>query len=153
MPLRKSIAATLQLLRGIRNLEQKAFVADSASAQAHISNLEQGKWLPELNTVTRFCQVLEVEPLTFLTLAFAAQAGVKPGDLLERVVHELHDLGLINTIPEWSDKPGIHPRTLKAAALKTEIQRLAAEGKSRMEVARELDVSYTSVRRYWPLSQ
>ncbi len=82
-----SLAAALRTLRKARGLSQEAF--SDVSSRTYLSSLERDLKSPTLNKLAELCQVMDVHPLTLLTLAYA---GASPADidrLLAQVRREL----------------------------------------------------------------
>jgi transcriptional regulator with XRE-family HTH domain len=69
MTQKSSFAAALRTTRKARGLSQEAF--SDVSSRTYLSSLERGLKSPTLNKVSELCAVLEVHPLTLLTLAYA----------------------------------------------------------------------------------
>jgi transcriptional regulator with XRE-family HTH domain len=70
MTQKSSFAAALRTTRKARGLSQEAF--SDVSSRTYLSSLERGLKSPTLNKVAELCAVMEVHPLTLLTLAYAA---------------------------------------------------------------------------------
>lgn len=82
-----SLAAALKTVRRARGLSQEAF--SDVSSRTYLSSLERGLKSPTLNKVAELCEVLEVHPLTLMTLAYAGESASKTTQLLEQVQKEL----------------------------------------------------------------
>lgn len=85
-----SLASALRTVRKARGLSQEAF--SDVSSRTYLSSLERELKSPTLNKLGELCQVMEVHPLTLLTLAYA---GERPRDidaLLAKVRQELEAL-------------------------------------------------------------
>ena len=86
MALKNSFPAALKAVRKARGLSQEAF--SDVSSRTYMSSLERGLKSPTLSKVTELCEVMDVHPLTLLTLAYGGDSkGVDK--LIERVQHEL----------------------------------------------------------------
>jgi transcriptional regulator with XRE-family HTH domain len=86
---KSSFPAALKTVRKARGLSQEAF--SDVSSRTYLSSLERGLKSPTLNKVAELCEVLNVHPLTLLTLTYAG--GGKGADkLFERVQRELTDI-------------------------------------------------------------
>jgi len=70
MTQKSSFATALRTVRKARGLSQEAF--SDVSSRTYLSSLERGLKSPTLNKVAELCEVLDVHPLTVLTLAYAA---------------------------------------------------------------------------------
>jgi transcriptional regulator with XRE-family HTH domain len=86
MTLKNSFPAALKQVRKARGLSQEAF--SNVSSRTYLSSLERGLKSPTLSKVAELCEVMEVHPLTLLTLAYGGDS--KGADkLIERVQREL----------------------------------------------------------------
>ena len=83
---KSSFPAALKTVRKARGLSQEAF--SDVSSRTYLSSLERGLKSPTLNKVAELCEVLDVHPLTLLTLAYAAD-GKGADKLFERVQREM----------------------------------------------------------------
>ncbi len=87
MTLKPSLADALRRIRRARGLSQEAF--SDVSSRTYLSSLERDLKSPTLNKLAELCEVMEVHPLTLLTLAYAG-AGQRDISLaLDRVRYEL----------------------------------------------------------------
>jgi transcriptional regulator with XRE-family HTH domain len=64
-----SLAAALKTARKARGLSQEAF--SDVSSRTYLSTLERGLKSPTLSKLGALCEVMEIHPLTLLTLAYA----------------------------------------------------------------------------------
>jgi len=86
MTSKNSFPAALKMVRKARGLSQEAF--SDVSSRTYMSSLERGLKSPTLSKVAELCEVMDVHPLTLLTLAYGGDS--KGGDkLIERVRREL----------------------------------------------------------------
>ena len=86
MTLKNSFPAALKTVRKARGLSQEAF--SDVSSRTYMSSLERGLKSPTLSKVAELCEVMDVHPLTLLTLAYGGDSnGV--GEVIERVQREL----------------------------------------------------------------
>lgn len=69
---KNSFATALRTVRKARGLSQEAF--SEVSSRTYLSSLERGLKSPTLNKVAELCEVLDVHPLTLLTLAYAGDS-------------------------------------------------------------------------------
>ncbi|ANY86214.1 helix-turn-helix protein [Pseudomonas putida] len=149
MSIPKGFASALRLVRVSRQLNQKDLGGQIASS--HISQLEAGKTSPTLKLSVELAGALGVEPVALLAIALAAERGVTPNQLLALATADLEKLQLLDAVPPA--EPGAidapHPTTARANKANAEVQRLKAQGMSRLEVAQELGLSKTTVQRYW----
>lgn len=89
MTLKNSFPAALKQVRKARGLSQESF--SDVSSRTYLSSLERGLKSPTLNKVAELCAVMDVHPLTLLTLAYAGD-GKGVDKVFERVQRELEDL-------------------------------------------------------------
>ena len=82
-----SFAAALKRVRKARGLSQEAF--SDVSSRTYMSSLERDLKSPTLNKLAELCEVMEVHPLTLLTLAYAGNSTHKADQLLAQVRREL----------------------------------------------------------------
>jgi transcriptional regulator with XRE-family HTH domain len=82
-----SLAAALRTLRKARGLSQEAF--SDVSSRTYLSSLERDLKSPTLNKLAELCQVMDVHPLTLLTLAYAGARTADTDQLLALVRREL----------------------------------------------------------------
>jgi transcriptional regulator with XRE-family HTH domain len=86
MPSKNAFPAALQAIRKARGLSQEDF--SDVSSRTYLSSLERGLKSPTLTKIVELCEVMEVHPLTLLTLAYGRDSkGVQ--DVLARVQREL----------------------------------------------------------------
>ena len=85
MASKNSFAAALRIVRKARDLSQEAF--SDVSSRTYVSSLERGLKSPTLTKLTELCQVLDIHPMTLLTLAYAADGQIDA--LFARVKREL----------------------------------------------------------------
>lgn len=91
MAAKNSLAAALKTVRKARGLSQEAF--SDVSSRTYMSSLERDLKSPTLNKLAELCEVMEIHPLTLLTLAYAGGGQRKTDQLLEQVRVELEKLG------------------------------------------------------------
>jgi transcriptional regulator with XRE-family HTH domain len=80
----------LREMRVARGLSQEAF--SLVSSRTYVSSLERGLKSPTLLKVDALAEVLEVHPLTLLTLAYVGNKPKSADVLVERVLNELRGL-------------------------------------------------------------
>lgn len=86
-PPTSDFATALLTLRSARGLSQEQF--DVVSGRTYISKLEQGEKQPTLRKVDELSTVLQVHPLTLLTVAYCNRGSIGEVDrLLSRVREE-----------------------------------------------------------------
>ena len=87
MAARYSLAKALKTVRKARGLSHEAF--SDVSSRTYMSTLERDLKSPTLNKLAELCKVMEVHPLTLLTLAYAGDSTSKAEELLAQVRREL----------------------------------------------------------------
>ena len=94
---KSSLPDALRRIRKARGLSQEAF--SDVSSRTYLSSLERGLKRPTLNKLTELCEVMEVHPLTLLTLAYAGDDLQQADQLLAQVRQQLE------TVTKKSDAP------------------------------------------------
>jgi transcriptional regulator with XRE-family HTH domain len=84
---KNSLATAIRTVRKARGLSQEAF--SDVSSRTYMSSLERDLKSPTLHKLTELCEVMEVHPLTLLTLAYAGDGPHKADQLLAQVRQEL----------------------------------------------------------------
>ncbi|QFZ85030.1 helix-turn-helix domain-containing protein [Variovorax paradoxus] len=84
-----SFPTALKAVRKARGLSQEAF--SDVSSRTYLSSLERGLKSPTLSKVSDLCEVMDVHPLTLLTLAYAGNDKARD-KLFERVRRELAEI-------------------------------------------------------------
>ena len=82
-----SLATAIRTIRKARGLSQEAF--SDVSSRTYMSSLERDLKSPTLHKLTELCEVMDVHPLTLLTLAYAGDSTRKADQLLAQVRQEL----------------------------------------------------------------
>ncbi|HIE9721888.1 TPA: helix-turn-helix domain-containing protein, partial [Klebsiella variicola subsp. variicola] len=82
-----SLAKALKTVRKARGLSQEAF--SDVSSRTYMSTLERDLKSPTISKLAELCEVMEVHPLTLLTLAYAGDSTRKTDQLLAQVRQEL----------------------------------------------------------------
>lgn len=85
-----SLAKALKTVRKARGLSQEAF--SDVSSRTYMSTLERDLKSPTLSKLAELCEVMEVHPLTLLTLAYAGNSERQADQLLEQVRQELKEI-------------------------------------------------------------
>lgn len=88
-----SLALALRRVRDVRGLSQEAF--SDVSSRTYVSSLERGKKNPTLGKIDALCSVLDIHPLTLLTLSYAGNRAVDLESLFARIRRELSALELM----------------------------------------------------------
>ncbi|EOG4616007.1 helix-turn-helix domain-containing protein [Pseudomonas aeruginosa] len=87
MAAKHSLATAIRKVRKARGLSQEAF--SDVSSRTYMSSLERDLKSPTMHKLTELCEVMEVHPLTLLTLAYAGDSTRKADQLLAQVRQEL----------------------------------------------------------------
>ncbi|MCA8070575.1 helix-turn-helix domain-containing protein [Burkholderia vietnamiensis] len=87
MAAKPSLATAIRTVRKARGLSQEAF--SDVSSRTYMSSLERDRKNPTMHKLTELCEVMEVHPLTLLTLAYAGDNSRKAEQLLAQVRQEL----------------------------------------------------------------
>lgn len=82
-----SLAKALKTVRKARGLSQEAF--SDVSSRTYLSTLERDLKSPTISKLAELCEVMEVHPLTLLTLAYAGEDKRKTQQLLVQIQKEL----------------------------------------------------------------
>lgn len=91
LPQSNRFAYALQVARAARGKSQESF--DVVSSRTYVSSLERGLKSPTLNKIDALASVLDLHPVTLLTLAYTAEVNrSKVDELLELVRAELDQL-------------------------------------------------------------
>ena len=87
MAAKHTLSEALKTIRKARGLSQEAF--SNVSSRTYMSSLERDLKSPTLNKLVELCEVMEVHPLTLLTLAYAGDDTRRAERLLAQVRQEL----------------------------------------------------------------
>ena len=87
MPAKHTLSEALKTIRKARGLSQEAF--SDISSRTYMSSLERDLKSPTLNKLGELCDVMEVHPLTLLTLAYAGKKPKQAEQKLAQVRQEL----------------------------------------------------------------
>ena len=82
-----SLATAIRTVRKARGLSQEAF--SDVSSRTYMSSLERDLKSPTMHKLTELCKVMDVHPLTLLTLAYAGDDMDKVRRVLKQVEQEL----------------------------------------------------------------
>ncbi|MBB3811444.1 XRE family transcriptional regulator [Pseudomonas aeruginosa] len=85
-----SLPDALRRIRKARGLSQEAF--SDVSSRTYMSALERDLKSPTLNKLAELCEVMEIHPLTLLTLAYAGRDQLNADKLLAQVQRELNEI-------------------------------------------------------------
>ena len=97
MAAKHTLSEALKTIRKARGLSQEAF--SDVSSRTYMSTLERDLKSPTLSKLAELCEVIEVHPLTLLTLAYAGDNLQQADQLLAQVRQELE------TVAKKSDRP------------------------------------------------
>ena len=87
MAAKDSLATAIRTVRKARGLSQEAF--SDVSSRTYMSSLERDLKSPTMHKLTELCEVMDVHPLTLLTLAYAGDDMDKVRRVLKQVEQEL----------------------------------------------------------------
>ena len=87
MVAKHTLSEALKTIRKARGLSQEAF--SDVSSRTYMRSLERDLTSPTLNKLAELCEVMEVHPLTLLTLAYAGDDARRAEQLLAQVRQEL----------------------------------------------------------------
>lgn len=90
MAAKHSLATAIRTVRKARGLSQEAF--SDVSSRTYMSSLERDLKSPTMNKLAELCEVMEVHPLTLLTLAYAGNNTAKANELFSQIRDELTQL-------------------------------------------------------------
>ena len=92
-----TLAQALKTIRKARGLSQEAF--SDVSSRTYMSSLERDLKSPTLSKLAELCEVMEVHPLTLLTLAYAGKSEKQAEQLLAQVRWELETVAKQGNVP------------------------------------------------------
>ena len=98
MAAKHTLSEALKTIRKARGLSQEAF--SDVSSRTYMSTLERDLKSPTLNKLAELCEVMEVHPLTLLTLAYAGDDLQQVDQLLAQVRQELETVAKKSDTPE-----------------------------------------------------
>ena len=143
MSLRTAYAAALQLLRTRRETSQRE-LADAVDP-SYVSRLEAGTRSVTLDVSHELAKALGEDPLTLVTLAYAAERRLTPQQVVDQLVKDLELTGLLgNEVPALPSKKA-HPVVTASLELREQIKKLIDQGLTQAEVARKLGISRQTV--------
>ncbi|EKT4485453.1 transcriptional regulator [Pseudomonas putida] len=146
---KEAFATVVRTLRQESRLSQDELTAID---QSHLSRVERGKVNVSLQMFLKIASMLKIEPAVLMLLTASLQAGESAESAMVRVALELKELKRAGVTDSLSDDSSIrspgrpsHPDTLHRKELALQMQR---DGKSLAEIARQLQVSKTTIHRY-----
>ena len=86
MAAKHTLSEALKTIRKARGLSQEAF--SDVSSRTYMSSLERDLKSPTLNKLAELCEVMDIHPLTLLTLAYSGD-GTDVDALIARVKSEI----------------------------------------------------------------
>lgn len=96
MELRDAFANTFKQLRSELGLTQEDFVG--VSSRTNVSLIERARTVPTLDKLQQLCTVLDLHPVTVLTLCYCQKERMEPEALLGLVADEIAAL----VRPHWA---------------------------------------------------
>ena len=87
MAAKHTLSEALKTIRKARGLSQEDF--SDVSSRTYMRSLERDLKSPTLSKLAELCEVMEVHPLTLLTLAYAGKSQKQAEQLLAQVRQEL----------------------------------------------------------------
>lgn len=97
MAAKHTLSEALKTVRRARGLSQEAF--SDVSSRTYMSSLERDLKSPTLNKLGELCEVMEIHPLTLLTLAYAGGNKAATDELLAQVRQELETVTKADNTP------------------------------------------------------
>ena len=87
MDIRRAFGNSLKVARKSRGLSQEDF--SGVSSRTYLSTLERGIKSPTLDKINSLSELMEIHPLTLMTLTYlCAENETNPSHLLDRVASE-----------------------------------------------------------------
>ena len=90
MAAKNTVSEALKTIRKARGLSQEAF--SNVSSRTYMSSLERDLKSPTWNKLVELCEVMQVHPVTLLTLAYAGKSPKQADQLLAHVRQELETI-------------------------------------------------------------
>ena len=97
MAAKHTLSEALKTIRKARGLSQEDF--SDVSSRTYMSTLERDLKSPTLHKLAELCEVMEVHPLTLLTLAYAGKSEKQAEQLLAQVRRELETVAKQGNVP------------------------------------------------------
>ena len=146
MSLRIAYASALRFLRKRSEVSQQHLAP--AANPSYVSRLESGSRSVTLDVSQELAKALNVDPLTLLVLAYAAERNQTPQEVMEHLLGDLSAKGLLVTkIPSELVKDP-HPEVVAGLELNARIKVLMDQGLSQAEVARRLGIARQTVSNH-----
>jgi transcriptional regulator with XRE-family HTH domain len=147
MQLRQAYADVLLLLRSKKGLKQLDLATKLDAS--YISRLERGHSSVTLEASESIAEMLELQPVSLLLLAYAVKLGTTPRELLAQVSLELDRSAYMDADLAHELSAPIHPQIAKGIETTRAILALKAQGVSQAEAARRLGISTSTIGRHW----
>ncbi|WP_095194331.1 helix-turn-helix domain-containing protein [Pseudomonas sp. Irchel 3A7] len=147
MSVRIAFAAALRLLRTGCGLKQDDL--SGSLTQSHVSQIENGKTSPSLEAIIELSDALKLHPVALMALVCAAQEKRTASDVLEIAEKDLQSKSLLKVAIALEKEERPHPRVTAAALARDKVQTLKEQGHSQAQIARELGMAESTVRRHW----
>lgn len=90
MTSKSQFGKALKLVRKKKSLTQESF--SDVSSRTYLSTLERGLKSPTLEKVEQLASVLEVHPITLISLAYLGRDFRNQNDLFKRVTAEINSI-------------------------------------------------------------
>lgn len=146
MSLRIAYASALRFLRKRSEVSQQHLAP--AANPSYVSRLESGSRSVTLDVSQELAKALNVDPLTLLVLAYAAERDQTPQEVVDHLLADLSDQDLLmSKIPSEITKDP-HPEVVAGLELHAQIIELMDQGLTQAEVARRLGVARQTVSNH-----
>lgn len=146
MSLRIAYASALRFLRKRSEVSQQQLAP--AANPSYVSRLEAGVRSVTLDVSQELAKALNVDPLTLLVLAYAAERDQTPQEVVNHLWGDLSDQELLGSkIPSGITKDP-HPEVVAGMELHAQIVELMDQGLTQAEVARRLGVARQTVSNH-----
>ena len=146
MSLRIAYASALRFLRTRSEVSQQQLAP--AANPSYVSRLEAGARSVTLDVSQELAKALNVDPLTLLVLAYAAERDQTPQEVVNHLWGDLSDQDLLGSkIPSGITKDP-HPEVVAGMELHAQIIELMDQGLTQAEVARRLGIARQTVSNH-----
>ncbi|AGN81901.1 helix-turn-helix domain-containing protein [Pseudomonas sp. GD03651] len=146
MSLRIAYASALRFLRKRSEVSQQQLAP--AANPSYVSRLEAGARSVTLDVSQELAKALNVDPLTLLVLAYAAERDQTPQEVVNHLWGDLSDQDLLGSkIPSGITKDP-HPEVVAGMELHAQIIELMDQGLTQAEVARRLGIARQTVSNH-----
>lgn len=146
MSLRIAYASALRFLRKRSEVSQQQLAP--AANPSYVSRLEAGARSVTLDVSQELANALNVDPLTLLVLAYAAERDQTPEEVMKHLLGDLRAQDLLTSrIPSGITKDP-HPEVVAGMELHAQIIELMDQGLTQSEVARRLGIARQTVSNH-----